>query len=473
MKRKISGMLLAAASIFASAQTGAAQAKYVFYFIGDGMGMGHVATTETYRRDVLKTDAPLLMLTFPVASQLRTHSASSPVTDSAAAGTALSTGSKTNNYMVGTASDSTNLYSVAARFMQTGRAVGIVTSVAGDDATPAAFYAHAVSRNDKSEISAYAPQSGVTFFGAPKFKGMTDREGNSTDWVERMCAAGYLPVHTYDQYLLSRQPDAKYLMLAENPCGEQLGYTLDAAEGMLTLAEMTETAVDALADDPDGFFLMVEGGNIDWAAHANDGAAVVREILAFQDAIDVAVRFSQKYPDETLIVVTADHDTGGMALGRRDNERNIRLELIDLQKISKDRFSDWCRDSFRDKVPDWEQMRAFLQENLSLWQGIPLTESETQKIRESFDETFVTRRAKDEKSLYNEFNRFTVTLFDIINRHYGIGFTSGNHTGNFVPLYARGVDAMLFTRAMDNTEVPMLLLKAAGITPQAEATPQK
>lgn len=466
IQKYLTGMLLISAATLSSLSA-YAQAKYIFYFIGDGMGMGHVQTAETYRRDVLRTDAPLLMLTFPVATQVRTHSANNPVTDSAAAGTALSTGHKTNNYMVGTAPDSTWVYSIADRFMQSGRAVGVVSSVAGDDATPAAFYAHAVSRKDKS-VGGFAPQSGVRFFAAPVYKAMKGEHGTSTSWTDEMSHAGYTIVHGYDSYMAQRVPEQKYLMLAEHPVGEQVGYTLDAAEGMLSLAEMTETAVDALSTDPDGFFLMVEGGNIDWAAHANDGGTVVREVIAFQDAIDVACRFAERYPDETLIVVTADHDTGGMALGRRDNERNIHLELIDHQKISKDRFSDWCRTEWKDRTPTWQQMKEVLTRKLGLWNGIDLTDAETEQIRHSFDETFVTGRAKDEKSLYNDFNRFTVTLFDIINRHYGIGFTSGNHTGNFVPLYARGTDAMLFTRQLDNTEIPMLLLKAAGITPQGD-----
>lgn len=460
------GALLCASSIFSAyaTQTEQPQAKYVFYFIGDGMGMGHVNAAEHYNRDVLHNDTPLLMLTFPYAGQARTYSASDPITDSAAAGTALSTGVKTRNYMVGMAPDTTDVQSISADFMRSGRAVGIVTSVAGDDATPAAFYAHAPERGMKQKISGYAPTSGVSFFGAPVFKGMTDADGQPSSWLADMRNAGYTVVHTFGEYLNTARGSERVLMLAEKAAGEQLGYTLDSIPGALTLQELTETALDALQTDPDGFFLMVEGGNIDWAAHANDGASVIKEVINFQNAIDVAYRFYQSHPDETLIVITADHDTGGMALGRADNTKKMRLDLIDFQKISKDRFAEWCRNDLKGKQITWPEMRRFIADNLGIDSGIRLTEEEEKAIRKSFDDTFITRRATDEKTLYNDFNRFTADLYNILNRHYGIAFTSPSHTANFVPVYAIGVGAEYFGRNLNNIEIPMEILRAAGLT---------
>ncbi len=454
--------ILASALTLLAASSALADAKYVFYFIGDGMGMGHVNTTETYRRDILKTDSPLLMLTFPIAGQVRTYSANAPITDSAAAGTALSTGYKTNNYTVGEDPAGNDVYSISSDFMKAGRAVGVLTSVAGDDATPAAFYAHAADRKMKEKISGYAPTSGISFFGAPVFKGMTDREGRPTDWVQRMQKAGYTLVNDLAD-LAAKQGAAKVLMLAEKPQGEQLGYTLDAVEGTLSLQEMTTAALGVLDDDPDGFFMMVEGGNIDWAAHANDGATVVKEIVNFQNAIDVAYQFYLRHPEETLIVVTADHDTGGMALGRADNPKNMRLDLIDAQKISKDAFADRCRRLYKEKSPTWPEMEKFITDSLGVRRSIEFTPEEMAEVKKSFDETFITRRAADEKTLYNDFNNFTVTLYNILNRHYGIAFTSPSHTANFVPVYAIGEGSTLFGGSLDNIEIPMKILEAAGL----------
>lgn len=441
-----------------------AEARYVFYFIGDGMGMGHVNAAETYRRDVLKSDSPLLMLTFPAGGQARTYSASSPITDSAAAGTALASGHKTTNYMVGVTPNTVDVQSIAQDFMRDGRAVGIVTSVAGDDATPAAFYAHAANRSMKEKISGYAPASDVNYFAAPVFKGMKNADGTPSDWLQKMKDAGYQVFHNEMEYHLSSRITPLNLMIAERPVGEQLGYTLDVNDNKsLTLKEMVSAGIQILQSDPQGFFMMAEGGNIDWAAHANDGATVIREILEFQNAINEAYKFYLAHPDETLIVVTADHDTGGMALGRKDNPKHPDLALIGFQKISKDRFADWCRDNWKDKTPSWEEMRAFLSENLGLWQSIQPTPEEDKDIRDSFEATFVTHRATDEKTLYNDFNNFTVTLYDILNRHYGIGWTTPSHTGNFVPVYAIGEGSSLFGKNLDNTEIPGLILRAAGL----------
>ena len=234
-------------------------------------------------------------------------------------------------------------------------------------------------------------------------------------------------------------------------------------EGTLSLQEMTTAALGVLDDDPDGFFMMVEGGNIDWAAHANDGATVVKEIVNFQNAIDVAYQFYLRHPEETLIVVTADHDTGGMALGRADNPKNMRLDLIDAQKISKDAFADRCRRLYKEKSPTWPEMEKFITDSLGVRRSIEFTPEEMAEVKKSFDETFITRRAADEKTLYNDFNNFTVTLYNILNRHYGIAFTSPSHTANFVPVYAIGEGSTLFGGSLDNIEIPMKILEAAGL----------
>ena len=141
----------------------AASPKYVFYFIGDGMGMGHVMAAQSYNREVLKSDDLLLMMQFPVVSMLTTYSASSRVTDSAAAGTALATGSKTNNGMLGVTPDTVPVTSVARHLKDAGWGVGIVTTVAPDDATPGAFYAHQPSRSMAYEIDKEMAKSGYEF----------------------------------------------------------------------------------------------------------------------------------------------------------------------------------------------------------------------------------------------------------------------------------------------------------------------
>lgn len=449
-----------------SSLTAAAKAKYVFYFIGDGMGMGHVNTTQTYVRDVLKSDAQLLMTTFPVASQVMTYSANSPITDSAAGGTALSTGSKTNNYMVAVSPDTLPLYSISRDFLNAGYSVGVASSVYGDDATPSAFYAHSAVRGLRDVVARQAEGSGLAFLGAPVFKGMTNENGTQSSWISDMKADGYAVVRGYENFNRLPADTRKVLMLAENPQGMQVGYTIDSIPAAMTVQELTRaclTQMERTRGDK-GFFMMVEDGNIDWGAHANDGGTVIKEVLNFQNAIDIAYQFYLKHPDETLIVITADHDTGGMALGRKDNQKKPQLSLADYQKISKDRFSDlWKERLSRNEKITWEQMQSFLKENLGFWGVTSITPDEEKQLHAEFDRTFISREGKDEKTLYNDFSSFSVLVYDIFNRKLGIGFTSPGHTANFVPLYAVGEGASLFTGCLDNTRVPMLILKAAGL----------
>jgi alkaline phosphatase len=462
MKKRlfILATLLSVITLFAGAQ-----AKYIFYFIGDGMGMGHVNATETYNRDILQSQDPLLMLTFPVASQVRTFSASHPITDSAAAGTALSTGSKTVNYRIGMSPDSLNLYSISTDFLNHGYAIGIASTVAGDDATPGAFYAHALDRKMKYTLAPYAATSGASFLAAPVWRGMFDKDGKLNDWRDSMKKAGYTLLDGYSEFTSLKKMPNKSLLLSTNPQGDQVGFTIDSIAGALTLAQITEAGIKQLtaADKGDGFFFMVEAGNIDWAAHANDGGAVIKEILNFQQAISKAYDFYLAHPDETLIVITADHDTGGMALGRKEN-RNPNLALIDYQHISKDRFSDYCKALLAEgKTMTWEEMKDFLSQNLGFFGVVKVSPQQEAELHEAFNAAFINRNTEDEKGLYNSFNHFAVKTYDILNQALGIGWTTTNHTGNFVPLYAVGCGASLFTHNLNNTEIPMLILKAAGL----------
>lgn len=157
--------------------------KYIFMFIGDGMGMGHVMATETYNRLVLNNNENILMMQFPVASMAMTYSANSPVTDSAAAGTALATGNKTKNGMIGMTPDSVAVTSIATELKAQGYGVGLVTSVAYDDATPASFYAHQTYRGMYEEINADGAKCGFNFLGGAGTHVAEKKQGKSRTGV--------------------------------------------------------------------------------------------------------------------------------------------------------------------------------------------------------------------------------------------------------------------------------------------------
>ena len=463
MKKTLLSAFAAAAALTMSAD----DAKYVFYFIGDGMGLGHVNATETYNRDVLRSDSPILMLTFPVASQARSYSASSPITDSAAAGTALSSGIKTKNSMVGMNPDTVPVNSIAVDFMQAGYAVGVGTTVQADDATPAAWYAHAANRGMKETIAPQAAESGLAFLAGGDFKLRGAGEVAFKDYLQTMRKGGYEVAEGYAAFNELKGKGGKLpqkiLMYPADPAGGQVGYTIDSIPGAMTCAQITEACLQTLENvNPDRFLMMIEGGNIDWAAHSNDGGGVIKEILNFQDAINVAYQFYLRHPSETLIVVTADHDTGGMSLGRNGGAYN--LAYADAQKISKDAFADWTRNWGRNtKNPTWEEMEKTLREKLGFWTTVPVSGEETVELRQLFDETFISKKAEDEKTLYHTFNAFTAKAFAILNHHMGIGWTTTYHAGNFVPVYAIGANAGYFTGCLNNTDIPLLIKRAAGL----------
>ncbi len=462
--RKIFLTTLAAAATLAMS---ADDAKYVFYFIGDGMGLGHVNATEAYNRDVLKSEQPILMMTFPVASQARSYSASSPITDSAAAGTALSTGYKTKNSMIGMNPDTVPVNSIAVDFIKAGYAVGVGTTVQADDATPAAWYAHAENRGMKETIAPQAAESGLSFLAGGHFKLQGAGDEAFAEFLNVMRKGDYEIAEGYAAFNELKRKGSKFpqkvMMYSDNPTWGQVGYTIDSIPGYLTCAQITEACLYTLENvNPDKFLMMIEGGNIDWAAHANDGGGVIKEILNFQDAINVAYQFYLRHPAETLIVVTADHDTGGMAYGRNGGAYNIGY--ADAQKISKDVFGDWTRNWGKNtENPTWEEMENVLKEKLGFWTTVPVSEKETKELKELFDKTFISKEAQDEKTLYHNFNAFTAKAFEILNYHMGIGWTTTYHAGNFVPVYAIGANAQYFSGSLNNTDIPKLIKRAAGL----------
>ena len=186
---------LAAAMAVAVGLSAAEAPKYIFYFIGDGMGMAQSLAAQVYNRTVRGADEPILMMQFPVSSASTTHSWSSPVTDSAAAGTALATGTKTRNGMLGMAADTTSVTSVAKELFDRGYGVALVTSVPPDDATPGAFYAHVPSRKMYYEIGRQAAESGYDFIAGSNLRGLTDKDGNPTDLLDQFKANNVTVAH--------------------------------------------------------------------------------------------------------------------------------------------------------------------------------------------------------------------------------------------------------------------------------------
>lgn len=444
---------------------GHAQApKYVFYMIGDGMGLNHVLNSQHYNQMTLGADSTLQMMRFPVASVARTHSASSPVTDSAAAGTALATGSKTRNGMLGMNADTVAVTSVAKTLFDQGWGVGLVTSVGIDDATPGAFYAHVPSRHNKMDVARQLAESGYQYAAGAGLAKAFDKDGNPTGLLDYFAQQGVTVVRGRDG--LQAQADRLLLLSADSVMTWNIGYAIDSIPEALTLPEMTTAAINQLQRvAPDHFFLMVEGGSIDHAGHANDGGTVVREVLSFDQAIAKAYAFYLAHPDETLIVVTADHETGGLSVGDNLTGYNVHPSVTANQKVSKEQFNNYVKSLANDRrIYRWPDMEEYLRENLGLGTAWTLTDEETAELSQMFDDMMAGRNVGgDQETLYATFDGFSARVFELLNQKAGFGFTTTKHTGAMVPVYAVGVGADRFTGVNDNTDLPRKILEIIGL----------
>lgn len=451
LKTLLGAMLLAATCASAAEKT----PKYIFYFIGDGMGHGQVMAADTYCRLVKKQQTPLLMMQFPVAGLATTYSSSSPVTDSAAAGTALATGSKTKNNMLGMNADTVAVRNVADDLAQRGYGIGLVTNVCPDDATPGAFYAHVPARTDWHDIALQFADSPVKFLAGSKLRG-TKTNGQYNGIYEKIKARGVEIVRGVEH--LEGIDSDRILLLNTDTVSQNMGYTVDGPTGN-TLGQFTDAAIAHMQrTSPEKFFIMVEGGNIDWAGHDNDAITIVREVLAYDSVLAKAYDFYLSHPDETLIVVTADHETGGMTVGQKSVGYNNFPQVVDRQSKSKARFSDECWAIIRNNTPiTWEEMKRKLSDYLGFYSLTEISPAREQRLVEAFNNTFVEKDGKSTTGLYSTYPEFIEVAYTIQNEIAGYGFTSGKHTGNPVPVFAIGVGAERFGGTIDNTAIPEII----------------
>ena len=453
--------------IFLVSTVWAQQAKYVFYFIGDGMGVNQVNGAEMYlaEQEGRIGVKPLLFTTFPAGTMATTFSATNSVTDSSAAGTALATGEKTYNGAVSMDDDKNVLSTVAERAKKAGRKVGIATSVSVDHATPAAFYAHQPNRSRYYEIALDLPKAGFDFYAGSGFlKPTTADKKEAPNVFPIIEEAGYTIARGLDEYK-EKAADAKKMILIQKEGAEPscLPYAIDHEEGDLTLPEITESAVSFLSKgNKKGFFLMVEGGKIDWACHSNDPVTVFEEVIDLDNAVRVAYEFYKKHPKETLIVVTADHETGGMGLGIGKYE--LHLKSLLNQKQSQDLLSKAITDLRKDKAgkASWNEIKDLLTEKMGFWKELPLTWEQEKMLRDEYEQSFVKNKVVFEESLYARTEPLAAAARKVMSQIAMVGWTSSSHTAGYVPVFAIGAGADLFTGKMDNTEIPKRIAKAAG-----------
>lgn len=295
------------------------KAKYIFVFIGDGMGATHVASAESYLSYKANGEfggQNLTMTGFPYFGMATTYSANHRVTDSAAAGTAIACGEKANNSSIGVDAEGEPIKSIAYELKEDGYKIGILSTVPVNHATPSAFYASNKSRNAYYNISEQIAGSGFEFFAGSGFidyRGKNQEERPIDEFLEEN---GYEVCYGIEEYNAEVEEGDKVVFCQASNKESSAGNYV--SEGKLiedaTLGQMLEIAMKHIGTE-EPFFFMCEGGKIDWTAHANKTMPMIMDILEFDNAIAIAYEFYKEHPDETLIVVTADHETGGMSLG--------------------------------------------------------------------------------------------------------------------------------------------------------------
>ncbi|NLO57996.1 MAG: alkaline phosphatase [Synergistaceae bacterium] len=452
-------LLLAASALGAY---GRESAKYIFLFIGDGMGEAQVRAAELY--SLASGRGKLTLGSLPVRGKISTASANAAVTDSAAAGTAMASGYKTNNGVLGMDPSRTkNLTSIAETARDRGMKVGIVTSSFLNDATPAAFYAHQPSRTDYYEIGEQLINSGFDYFAGGGISRRKGRKENLRDLYELAEEKGYRVLNTRNE-ILAAKPGTKIIAAA---AAGALPYEMDRPAESPSLAEITKRGIEIL-DNPNGFFLMVEGGKMDWACHLNDAASLVHDMAAFDEAVKAALFFARRRPEETLIVVLADHETGGMSIGEGITAAEL-FPVLSAQKESSESFTGKV-DRFR-KVPQqtFEKMLPLITDSFGLHS---LPERELDELRTAFAQSMLPKeqRKRDREYLrrYGPYEPLSVTATRILNRKAGITWTTFGHSGADVPVFAHGAKSAIFAGEYDNTEIAGKILSVIS-----EASEQK
>ncbi|MDD5704520.1 MAG: alkaline phosphatase [Kiritimatiellae bacterium] len=429
--RTVTGLLMVclAACLHASQTVTNIAPRHVILLIGDGMG---AMQAEAAQRVLASAPGKgLTFLDFPVIGWQRTRSASHEITDSAAAATALACGVRTDNGKLGVTSEGRAVTSIAVRAQSHDWKVALLTSVSIDHATPAAFYAHVTNRSGYSALARQLSDAPLDFVGGGGMAGQQAATSNCPDNLQRAISNGYFIVRTREQ--LERLPPGKRIFAFNHTLSgsASLPPALLTDSDDIRLAEFAAAALRHLGESP--LFMMVEGGQIDWASHDHDLGAAVREVEAFDETVRVCLAFARRHPD-TLIVVTGDHETGGLErLGDHAGTPSLLLN----QKAPVNELRSRLDALARDKAP-W---RAVLPVVHAVCGANTFTAAQTAAQEQAWDGTGAGVAGLGK------------LIRDQLAAQTGYRFTTGGHTSADVPVYAYGAGAEVFAGDYDNTGI--------------------
>ncbi len=435
-------------------------AKYVFLFIGDGMAMPQINAAEAYLNEKNGSAIGVKQLNFtrfPAQGLTTTYDAGSFITDSASAGTAIATGNKTLSGVINMDVSRTIEYPTIAEMAKAaGKKVGIISSVDLDHATPACFYAHQPTRNNYYEIGVQAVNSEVDYFGGGNFRLGKTPEGKPAVH-DLMAEAGWTMAGSKSDLNSLGAGTEKVYAYTKGFTGDALPYDLDRTDDEISLAEFTAKGIELL-DNEEGFFIMVEGGKIDWACHANDAASSIHDTIAFDNAVAEAIRFYNRHPDETVIIVTGDHETGGLALGFAGTKYDSAFEKIDGQSMSYEAFDEYVIAPYKASHSAADARLSDLIPEIRKAFGVSeFSDLEMKKLEDAFAQSMMDKGSRDSSEeaylLYGGYEPLSVTLTHIMNQQAGLAWTSYSHTGVPVSTFAIGVGQDMFNGYYDNTDI--------------------
>lgn len=441
--------------------------KYVFYFIGDGMGINQVVATEQYNKATGYGPEIINFTQFPVRNYITTVSGNSLVTDSAAGGTALASGVKTYNSAVGVDLDGNPVSCLTEWASAAGYGTGIITSVGINHATPACFISHTSVRGNYEDISTQFMSAPVDFAAGAGFI-MNRRTERTPEYYEKMAEDSGITILRGPEFDGVEDIDGRVLCLSGKQ-QENLSCAIDRKEGDTQLSDFVNAGIAYLEKHfgKKGFFVMIEGGMIDWACHGTDAATAFQELTDMAYSVDLALEFLNRYPKETLIVITADHETGGLMLGSGRYE--IHPERLAFQKASAPALTNMFREEFFPeeepyKAPSWDDVKEFFADNLGLWDKVEVSSKDEAILKGVYEKTFGKggNRNLSSENLYSVNYKIVDEAVKCLDRAAGYRFSYGSHSGSPVGLYVTGAGHEAFREVRDNAEIAPLIAKLAG-----------
>lgn len=502
----------AAEETSAAAQAEGKTPKYVFLFIGDGMSYPQIQLTNYFKsanasaenaetvtvegeeQTVLSSQNNLNMMNFPVAGSAQTYDSTSFAPDSASTATSIATGYKTWSGSINVSEDFSQEYETIAEKLKAQKdyKIGVISSVNLNHATPAAFYAHQASRNDYYDIGLELVESGFDYFAGGALLQPTGENEDQKDLYTAAEEAGYKVVRTQAEAEALTPDDGKTIVVEEHLAdSDAMPYDMDLQDGQWALADYVDKGIEML-DNENGFFMMVEGGKIDWACHANDAAATISDTIALDDAVAEAVDFYNEHPDETLILVTGDHETGGLTIGYAGTDYDTFLQNFNNQKISYAKFDSDYVAGYKENKTDFDTVMKDVTELFGLQAPVSddtatqqkdsadmhpestndgslvMTQYEYDKLKEAYDTTMSRTGeeeefGQDEYVKYGSYEPLTVTITHILNNKSGVNFGSYAHTGLPVEVFAQGVGQEEFDGYYDNTDIYKKVASLTGV----------